>query len=305
MMRHSILILMTLAITIGAYAQRRISPVETPASQTQAVNLNPKDTTATPDPTKMPNLTHYHDDKGNVVYVDTITGKEFIDSTKLKKASTMTYPLLDDVTLGVNIWDPVVRALGQDYGIADIWAELSLHNRIKPIFEFGLGQASHTPEDGNYSYKSNIAPYFKVGANYNFLYNKAKENQIYAGLRYGITPFSFEVNDITINNSYWDENISTSIPSQSALVGYGEIVLGIKVQIYKQWSLGWAFKYHLILHENKNDYGDPWYIPGFGTRTSSFAGAFNVMYTIPLKKKKKSSTATISGEITNIPETKE
>ena len=178
MMRHSILILMILAITVGAYSQRRISPVETPASQTQAVNLNPKDTTETPDPTKMPNLTHYHDEKGNIVYVDTITGKEFIDSTKLKKASTMTYPLLDEVTIGLNIWDPVVRALGQDYGIADMWAELSLHNRIKPIFEFGLGQASHTPEGGNYTYQSNIAPYFKVGANYNFLYNKSKENQV-------------------------------------------------------------------------------------------------------------------------------
>ena len=87
-MRHSIFYIILFCLTLSAFsinAQRRISPVETPATQTKAVNLNPKDTTETPDPSKMPNLVHYHDEKGNVVYVDTVTGKEFIDSTKIKK----------------------------------------------------------------------------------------------------------------------------------------------------------------------------------------------------------------------------
>lgn len=297
-MRHSILILTFLMITVGVYAQRRINPVETPASQTQAVNLNPKETTQAPDPSKMPNLIHFHDEKGNVVYVDTITGKEFIDSTAIKKESKLKYPLLDDVTIGLNVWDPIVRAFGGDHGLVDIWAELSLYNRIKPVIELGIGQARHIPADSSYTYKSNVAPYFKVGVNYNFLFNKAKENQIYAGVRYGITPFSFEVDDVKINNSYWSESLTTSVPKQSSVAGYGEILLGLKVQIHKQWSLGWAFKYRMLLHESKCEYGSPWYIPGFGTRNSSLAGAFNVMYTIPLGKKKAKSTTTqtIEGE---------
>lgn len=288
-MRHTIISILFLCVTAlltQLHAQRRINPVETPASQTKAVNLNPKDTTATPDPSKMPNLIHYHDDKGNVVWVDTITGKEFIDSTKIKKKTEFSYPLWDEVTIGLNVWDPAMRCFGQDYGLADMWVELSLYNRFKPVIEFGLGQASHTPEDGNYTYKSGVAPYFKIGANYNFLYSKTKEYQFYAGLRYGFTPFSFEVTDITIDNSYWNENFATSIASQNVTAGYGEIVMGLKVQIHKNWSLGWAFKYHTILHESKCDYGEPWYIPGFGSRGSSLSGAFNVMYTIPLGKKK-------------------
>lgn len=287
-MRHSIFITLicVMAISINSYAQRRINPVETPATQTKAINLNPKDTTEVFDPSKMPNLTHFHDKKGNVVYVDTITGKEFIDSTTIKKKNEIVYPLWDDVTIGLNIWDPAMRCFGQDYGLFDVWAELSFHNRFKPIIEFGLGEASHTPDDNSYKYKSKIAPFFKIGANYNFLYNKTKEYQFYAGLRYGYSSFSYEISDITINNPYWSENYTTTIPSQNASVGYGEIVLGLKVQIFKQLSMGWAFKYHTILHESKSNYGEPWYIPGFGSRGSSLTGAFNIMYTIPLSGKK-------------------
>lgn len=286
-MRHSTLItiLFIIALAFNSVAQRRINPVETPASQTKAVNLNPKDTTIAPDPSKMPNLIHYHDEKGNVVYVDTITGKEFIDSTTIKKKATMTYPLWDDITIGVNIWDPVMRCVGQDYGLLDMSIELSFHNRIKPIIEVGIGNASHAPDGSNYNYKSAIAPYFKIGANYNFLFNKAKEYQFFGGIRYGITPFSYEVSDIAINNSYWGEQEVTNIPPQSILAGYGELVLGLKVQIYKNLSMGWNFKYHMLLHESKSSYGDPWYIPGFGNRNSTLTGAFNIMYTIPLSKK--------------------
>ena len=290
-MRHSILLSIICIITMSfnGMAQRRINPVETPATQTKAVNLNPKDTTQTLDPSKLPNLIHFHDEKGNVVYVDTITGKEFIDSTSIKKPTTMNYPLWDDITIGLNIWDPVMRCFGQDYGMFDMWVELSLHNRIKPIFEFGLGEATHSPSGENYTYKSAVAPYFKIGANYNFLFNKTKEYQFYAGLRYGISPFTYEVNDITINDSYWNEQSTTHIPTQNIVAGYGEIVMGLKVQIYKHLSLGWTAKYHTMLHKTKCSYGDPWYIPGFGTINSSLTGAFNIMYTFPLSKKKASS----------------
>lgn len=283
-----------MTIAINSHAQRRINPVETPATQTKAVNLNPKDSTSTPDPTKMPNLIHFHDEKGNVVYVDTVTGKEFIDSTAIKKESTMTYPLWDEVTIGLNVWDPVMRCLGTDYGLVDMWAELSIHNRFKPIIEIGIGQASHKPDGGNYTYKSAVAPYFKIGMNYNFLFKKSKEHQFYAGLRYGITPFSYEITNFTVDNSYWNEHYSSSVPLQNTTVGYGELVLGLKVQIHKQLSLGWAFKCHLLLHESKTNYGEPWYIPGFGTRNSILSGAFNVMYTIPLGKKSNTNQSSQS-----------
>ena len=41
--------------------------------------------------------------------------------------------------IGVNVWDPIMRCFGQHYGLIDVWGELSLYNRFKPIFEIGLG----------------------------------------------------------------------------------------------------------------------------------------------------------------------
>jgi hypothetical protein len=44
------------------------------------------------------------------------------------------------------------------------------------------------------------------------------------------------------------------------------------------------FKYHFILHETKTTNGQPWYIPGYGTRSSSLSGTFSISYTLPLSK---------------------
>ena len=286
-MRHLILaiILSTSIFSFESLAQRRINPVETPATQTKAVNLNPKDSTNIPDPSKMPNLVQSQDSKGNIIYIDTISGKEFVDSSKIKIDNKIEYPLWDDITIGINIWDPVMRLLGQEYGLFDAWAELSLYNRFKPVIEFGLGQASYTPEDGNYVYKSGTAPYFKIGMNYNILYKKIKDYQFFFGARYGFSSFSYELKDISIDNTYWGENYNTTMPSQDITASYGELVMGLKVKIYKQLSLGWTMKYHTIISEKESKHGKAWYIPGYGSRNSSFTGGFNIMYTIPLNKK--------------------
>ena len=48
-------------------------------------------------------------------------------------------------------------------------------------------------------------------------------------------------------------------------------------------------KAHFIFHESKASYGKPWYIPGYGTRGTTFAGAINLIYTLPLSKKQPES----------------
>ena len=67
--------------------------------------------------------------------VDTVTGLEYVDSTLLKAPPKMEYPLLHEVVAGVNVWDPLMRALGQKYGLGDVWGELSLHNRYFPFLQ--------------------------------------------------------------------------------------------------------------------------------------------------------------------------
>ena len=267
-------------------AQRRVTPVNNEATATQPRNDFRNDT-ARINAQRRASLIETIDADGRTILIDTITGKEWVDTTAIKeKKPIFTYPLLHEVTLGLNIWDPAMRLLGQGYGIAEVWGELSLHNRFKPILEIGLGSANYTPEDGNYTYKSKLSPYFRIGMNYNFMFKSSPEYSFYGGVRYGLSPsFNYKVTDIAPNSDYWGETEPYNLPSQTATIGYFEIALGLKVQIYKAFSLGWSVKYHSILHETSNTYGEPWYIPGYGSRNSSLSASFSLMYTIPLKKK--------------------
>ena len=206
------------------------------------------------------------------------------------KAPPTVYPRFTAVSVGVNVWDALARLTGQQYGVGGVWAELSIHNWFKPIVEFGFGMADYMPKDESYRYKSGMAPYFKIGLNYNFLYNSTPDYSVYLGLRYGISSFSYRIEDVTAVNGYWDESTTLSVPSQHATAGYFEFLFGLRVQIWRNISLGWELRVHKLLHQGTHLYGDPWYIPGFGTDGSLFSGAFSVSYTLPLQRTSKKST---------------
>ena len=171
-------------------------------------------------------------DNGFTVYVDTITGDEWIDSTVISRVPKMEYPLFHALSVGVNVWDPMMRAFGQHHGIADAWVELSLHNRYKPIFEIGLGTAKDKPSGMNFTYRSPLGVFFKIGANYNLFFNSNPDYSLFAGVRYGFAPFSFAVDDVTVNSSYWGETATFNIPSQRVTAGWFEFNLGLRVKLW-------------------------------------------------------------------------
>lgn len=286
--RH-ILTLLILLTALGVSAQRRITPVE-PQSKgtTQAVT----DTVTTGKPESVVEMT---DVSGHTVLVDTISGVEYRD-TILTTAPKLVYPRFESVSVGVNVWDPLLRCFGQKYGLIGFWGELSIHNWFKPIVEAGLGQAEMTPDNGNYTYKSAVAPYFKIGLNYNFLYNSDPAYSVYAGVRYGISNFNFEVTDVRVNQGYWGDDVIINVPSQRATVGYVEAVVGLKVMIFKNFYLGWDVRMHSVVHQSNLPYGEPWYVPGYGSRTSSFNASLSISYTLPLHKRKPAETVAESEE---------
>lgn len=285
-----LLTLAILAFTVqSAMSQRRVTPVNTPATATQPVNEFKNDT-ARINAAKRASLVHYHDEHGNVVLVDTVTGEEWVDTATVEsKIPKMQYPLLESVTVGVDIADPLMRLFGRNYGLFEFWGMLSIHNRYMPVVEIGLGQARNTPDDSNFTYKSPVAPYFRIGANYNFLYNSPTDYQFWAGLRFGMSSFRYEVTDVHLNDPYWQEYPVFSVPSQSSTAFFWEIMIGLKVKLFRNVSAGWQIKWHSLLAETGGTYGKPWYIPGYGTRGSSLAVGFSLMYTIPLGKRESAA----------------
>lgn len=271
-------------------ARRKVTPVDTPATGTQAVNETKNDTSRI-NAKRREGSVAIVNDRGLLVYIDTITGEEWVDSMALYQGDgipKMEYPLFQSLSVGVDIWDPVMRAFGQKYGLAGAWVELSLHNRYKPIVEVGLGKADNTPANMNFTYRSPLSVYFKIGANYNFFYNNNPDYSLFAGVRYGFSPFSFRVYDVTLDSPYWDETTAIDFPSQHVTTGWLELALGLRVKIWGPISAGWTFRYKTILHESRSACGEPWYIPGFGSRNSAVSGSFSIAYTLPLTHLNKS-----------------
>lgn len=283
------LLLMLAAAIVGAQTppddrnRRRMTPVNNQATQTQPVNET-KDDTSRINAARRAVSTRVEDEDGQIVFIDTITGERWIDSSAMRSVPKMKYPLFHSMSIGVNIWDPVMRAFGQKYGIADAFVEANLHNRYIVVAEAGLGLADYTPSSSNFTFRSPMSVYFRIGANYNFLFNSNPDYLIFAGLRYGFTPFSYSIDNITLDSPYWGGTATFDIPSQHATAGWGEVIFGLRVKLWGPVSAGWTFRYRSLLHESAAPYGKPWYVPGYGSRTASMSGSFSIVYTIPGKK---------------------
>ncbi len=290
-----VILCIMMAFAIAGSAQRRVTPIKNPdntPTQTETTKEKKAATIKRADGTEVAarpaSVIEMRDTRGHIVLVDTISGVEYRD-TILTEAPKLVYPFVEAASVGVNLWDPIMRALGQKYGLIGFWGEFSIHNWFKPYVEFGLGMANNSPKDENYTYKSSMAPYLKIGLNYNFLYNSTPDYSVYLGLRYGVSHFNYELEGVVIDQGYWDENQVMNIPKQSATVGYAEFLVGLKVMIVKNFYLGWELKAHALLHKGSHLNGNPWYIPGYGTDPSLFTGSFSLSYRLPLGKKKSAS----------------
>ena len=160
-------------------------------------------------------------------------------------------------------------AFGQNYASVDVNATLNMWNRLQPTVELGLGWAKSTPDDMNFTYRGKPSPYFKVGANYNFLFKNSPDYQAFLGIRLGYSTFSYDVTDVYYPSSYWHEELSGDITGEHSHALWGEAGAGLRVKLMGPISLGWMIRYHGIFNYGKSDHSRPWFIPGYGPRSSS------------------------------------
>lgn len=278
-----LLAIMMACVCQDVASQRRVNPVKSASQGLQGKNENKNQA----DSIDYSKLAHMHDERGNVILVDTITGQEVPDTTATpqSKIPKMQQPLFYAAAVSVDVWDPVMRLFGQHYGLVEFSGELNLHNRYIPVVEVGLGQSSYTPGDNNYTYKVPVTPYVRVGCNYNFIYNSNPDYMAFAGLRFGWSHFNYEVNDVRLSSDYWGESATFNLPRQTSNVTYMQVLFGIRVKVFGPVSMGWCIRYKAKLHESEAAYGRPWYIPGYGSRNGAVTGSFAITYTLPLKKK--------------------
>lgn len=258
------LVLLIIIPALAMVGQKKITPVDND-----------------PNKPKQPTL-HYYDQHGNPLEEPVLFMAELDTVTSVRPQPV--YPLLYSANVGFNFFDGVMSLFGQSFSSYDLQASLSLHNWFEPLVELGIGFADHHPENSNYRYKNKPSFYGKLGINYNFMYKSNPDYQVYLGLRLGYSAFNYEITNITINSDYWGQSNHFSIMNQHASAFYGQAVAGLKVKIWKWFSLGWNLRYGFKVKQTSGSNSNPWFIPGYGT--GALSASFSLIYTIPIHTQK-------------------
>lgn len=211
-----------------------------------------------------------------------------------KKEDIVAFPLYNGLIISADLYGLGANVVGSDFLSSEIAVEASLKNRFFPVVELGYGTTDAYSDRGTH-YKSS-APYFRLGMNYNTMYKKGNPNFLYVGFRYGFTSFSYDVASIpaedpifggsmenpSLTDDIWGGSIPFNHKGLKASMGWLELLVGIRAKVYKDIYMGWSVRYKRSLNTSLSNYGDPWYVPGFGTYDSNCIGlTYSIIYKLP------------------------
>jgi hypothetical protein len=200
---------------------------------------------------------------------------------------------INKIRLGFDLLKPILSSSEGDNLNYEIVSDLQLTENIYLAGQYGL--VDKVIEDENINFNS-TGSFLRIGFDYNMFENWiGMDNSIYIGLRYGTSNFSSNILDYNVRNK--DSYFSNLVTDEFQTIEYSnlsgnwvEILLGIKVETFKNVYLGLSLRLNKLLSDEKpNNFGNL-FIPGFNkvTDENTFGSGFNytLTYSIPLKKRK-------------------
>lgn len=216
---------------------------------------------------------------------------------ELPEGQTYRYKLLSGLNVSVDLLDPALHLTTFDHASFEGQAMLNLHNRFFPMATYGMGLCDEQSDNGiefgtgqkqECRFKSNLAPFGKIGLAYNLNYNDIRPNDAYLiFLRYGMAYSKGEISNLYYASENYkdDENQDLSfgpmtITDQKYFTQWVEAGAMLKVQIAGRFSLGWDLYWKIKLYQSGTTQGTPYFVPGFGTVNSSVGFSFRLFYDI-------------------------
>jgi hypothetical protein len=168
---------------------------------------------------------------------------------------------------------------------AEFSADFEVYKNIYPVFEAGYNSISESREMFDYA---SGGSYARAGVDYNILPHKdrAVQNTITVGLRYGLSLFTHKSENVVIPGNYWGDYMPE--PYENSLRGqWMEVVGGMKVEVVPNLFLGWSLRFKFLLNPDMDPVMIPELIPGYGKGTESRTAGFSysIFYRIPMIKK--------------------
>lgn len=212
-----------------------------------------------------------------------------------EKEPEIIMPLFNGIYAGIDLVGIGQGLFSGNTLSSELSLTANLRNKYLPTLEVGYGTQDEWSENGIHARAK--APFFRIGMDYNVLHKKKEKNSfLYAGLRYGFSPIQFDISNAPLtdpiyggtseNPSFSDIYWGGSVPfekSMKASLHWIEAVLGVKVQIYKNFNMGWSVRLKYKIGGKNDPYGSPDYIPGYGKNHNSNLGmTYSLIYKLPL-----------------------
>ena len=223
---------------------------------------------------------------------------------KVAPKRTDNYIRMRGIRVGMDLTRPFqyLWVKGNRYGY-EFTADMELWPNLFPVFETGYDIMKIETQYINYTGQGT---YSRIGIDYNLLEAKSVEEKdiFYIGLRYGFTIANQQVNQYMID-SYWGQTTG-NFANQSYFAHWGEILLGIKGEIFHNFYMGWTVRGKVRL--SHTDLGMPpeYFIPGYGDAEKKFTLDFtySVFYNIPWDFRKSAGYKKPETEKINTPPAK-
>ena len=195
-------------------------------------------------------------------------------------------PLFCGAAVFGDLSGPVMLAVGSKFSQLEVGARLNFRDHYFPLCELGIGESTREGQEQNNRFHTR-APYFRVGMDYNFN-RKHNGNRLMGGIRYGFTSFKYDFQNPDFQDPIWGgSQKGLDLRGQQGRAQWLEFTVGCETKIWSFIRLGWNLRFKARLHQKKSEFGEPYYIPGFGKNGSStFGGTVNLIFDVGRTSKK-------------------
>ena len=216
-----------------------------------------------------------------LIAVTTATAQSRMDATADKKLTAQkdTVAFFRGVAVSADVVGLAQLAFS-DYGQYEAALRINLKDRYFPVFELGYGTADSDNPTTNLKYKTS-APYWRVGMDFNIAKNKHDAYRVYAGARYAMTYYKFDVVGSGLKDPVWGDDVDYNVKGMKAYYHWMEAVFGVDAKIAGPLRLGWSVRYRRRITHDDGNIGKTWYVPGYGKQGGSrLGGTFNIIFEI-------------------------
>lgn len=193
--------------------------------------------------------------------------------------------------VGVDIFNPINSFFNNNRKGLELVGDYRISKKWYIATELGYLEKTTNEDFFNFTTKGS---YIKAGVDYNAYKNWLDmENLIYVGFRYGFSTFNQTLNNFTINNdSFFDELavLENGQKFDNLNAHWAEIIIGIKAQVLNNVYLGFSFSGKKMITTKEPNGFKNLFVPGFNRvflNNAGFGFNYTISYLIPFYKKDK------------------